>query len=96
MPQVLLKWLLKQGISAIPKSATSTRIIHNTHLFDFDIPEEDMKRLSSLDFQVFASKFVAFSHHFKDQSKLFDNLLKPYIDSLLNSFHMQFLGFVLI
>lgn len=50
--QVLLKWLLKQEISAIPKSGTSTRIINNMHLFDFDISEEDMQRLSSLSTQV--------------------------------------------
>lgn len=49
---MLLKWLLKQEVSAIPKSGTSTRILNNMHLFDFDISEEDMQKLSSLSTQV--------------------------------------------
>lgn len=46
--QVLLKWGLQKGWSVIPKSVTESRIIENFQLDGWDLPEGDVKKLSSL------------------------------------------------
>lgn len=46
--QVVLRWHLQKGISVIPKSITPERIISNIDLFDFEISQEDMLRIDSL------------------------------------------------
>lgn len=47
--QVILRWNLQKGIVTIPKSAKKERIISNADIFDFNISEEDMVYLDSLD-----------------------------------------------
>lgn len=47
--QVALRWNLKHGVVTIPKSAHETRIAENADIFDFEISDEDMVRLDSLD-----------------------------------------------
>ncbi|KZC11208.1 Alcohol dehydrogenase [NADP(+)] A [Dufourea novaeangliae] len=46
--QILLRYLLQLGVVVIPKSASSERIKANIDLFDFELKEDDMKLLSSL------------------------------------------------
>eukprot|EP00746_Dinoflagellata_sp_MGD_P135055 gnl/MRDRNA2_/MRDRNA2_68970_c0_seq1.p1 gnl/MRDRNA2_/MRDRNA2_68970_c0~~gnl/MRDRNA2_/MRDRNA2_68970_c0_seq1.p1 ORF type:complete len:109 (-),score=16.79 gnl/MRDRNA2_/MRDRNA2_68970_c0_seq1:210-536(-) len=46
--QVLLRWALQIGCAIIPKSATKARIAENFKLFDFTIPEEEMRLLNGL------------------------------------------------
>ncbi|MDP7324029.1 MAG: aldo/keto reductase [Candidatus Woesearchaeota archaeon] len=46
--QVSLRWLLQQGIIVIPKSVTPERIKENMDIFDWDLSEEEMKRIGSL------------------------------------------------
>ncbi|CAH0546886.1 unnamed protein product [Brassicogethes aeneus] len=48
--QVLLRWSLQQNIAVIPKASSQKRIEENIKL-DFVIPEEDMQKLSSIQFQ---------------------------------------------
>src|SRR3989338_3919413 len=43
--QVLIKWGLQHGLIAIPKSSKKERITENSSVFDFEISEEDMKKL---------------------------------------------------
>ncbi len=46
--QVCLRWSLQKGYCPLPKSVTAERIIENSHLFDFDLTEEDMARIDQL------------------------------------------------
>lgn len=46
--QVLLAWGLQRGTSVIPKSVTASRIMKNFELDDFELSEEQMKKLSSI------------------------------------------------
>jgi len=47
--QVVLRWHIQLGNVVIPKSATPSRIEENFKLFDFELTETDMQRLSDLD-----------------------------------------------
>ena len=45
--QILIRWVLQQGIVVIPKSSKKKRIYENASVFDFIILPEDMKLLDS-------------------------------------------------
>ncbi|MGQ5709536.1 aldo/keto reductase [Lactobacillus sp. PSON] len=47
--QVILRWLLQRGIVVIPKSVHKTRMAENFDVFDFELSNEDMKKIASLD-----------------------------------------------
>ena len=47
--QVMLRWHLQQGRSAIPKSTNPSRIAENFAVFDFRLTDDDLARLDSLD-----------------------------------------------
>jgi diketogulonate reductase-like aldo/keto reductase len=47
--QILIRWVLQQGVVAIPKSTNPERIHQNSEVFDFTISAEDMTRLDSFD-----------------------------------------------
>ena len=47
--QVLLRWDLQLGVVTIPKSVHRERIEENSKLFDFELDDDDVKRLSGLD-----------------------------------------------
>ncbi|CAH0551981.1 unnamed protein product [Brassicogethes aeneus] len=47
--QVLLRHHLQHGITVIPKSSNSERIKQNIDVFDFELSEEEMEKLDSLD-----------------------------------------------
>lgn len=47
--QILLKWINKRGVAAIPKSTNAARLRQNLALFDFDLTAEDMETLKRLD-----------------------------------------------
>jgi len=47
--QVILRWLTQRGVIAIPKSVHTERIIENFNIFDFDISQEDMESIVTLD-----------------------------------------------
>ncbi len=46
--QVVLRWDLQRGIVVIPKSVHEHRIIENADIFDFELSEEDMEAIMSL------------------------------------------------
>ena len=47
--QVVLRWLLQQGdISVIPKASSAERIKENLNIFDFELSNEDMNKISGL------------------------------------------------
>jgi methylglyoxal/glyoxal reductase len=47
--QVMLRWELQHNVIVIPKSSNPERIKENSEIFDFEIAEEDMHILNSLD-----------------------------------------------
>lgn len=47
--QVTLRWLIQRGIVAIPKSVRKERMVENFNIFDFEISNEDMQLVQSLD-----------------------------------------------
>lgn len=47
--QVILRWLLQRGITAIPKSVHQQRMAENIDIFDFELSDDDMKKMASLD-----------------------------------------------
>jgi len=47
--QVALRWELQKGTVTIPKSTTPTRIEANADLYDFELTDEQMKRIDALD-----------------------------------------------
>lgn len=46
--QIILRWLVQQDISALPKSSSETRMRSNLQVFDFCLNEEDMARITAL------------------------------------------------
>lgn len=47
--QVILRWLLQRGITVIPKSVHQNRMAENIDVFDFELSDDDMKKMASLD-----------------------------------------------
>lgn len=47
--QVMLRWHLQQGRSAIPKSVRAERIRENFDVFDFELSTEELQRIDALD-----------------------------------------------
>ena len=50
--QVILRWLTKRGVVAIPKSVHREWIIENFNIFDFELSSEDMALIAGLDRMV--------------------------------------------
>ena len=46
--QIILRWNLQNGVVVIPKSTNEGRIVENSQVFDFELAEEDMGRISAL------------------------------------------------
>jgi diketogulonate reductase-like aldo/keto reductase len=47
--QVILRWIVQRGIVALAKSVHRTRIAENYAIFDFELTEEDMGSIATLD-----------------------------------------------
>ena len=56
--QVILRWLTQRNVVAIPKSVHKERIIENFNIFDFELSEDDMNKIKSMD----TGKSLFFSH----------------------------------
>ncbi|XP_046377548.2 1,5-anhydro-D-fructose reductase-like [Haliotis rufescens] len=46
--QVCLRFVLQLGIGVVPKSVNAARIAQNIQIFDFDLSDEEMQKLSAL------------------------------------------------
>jgi 2,5-diketo-D-gluconate reductase B len=46
--QIALRWLIQQGVAAIPGSSNPQRIAQNFDVFDFALSDEEMERISAL------------------------------------------------
>lgn len=47
--QVILRWELQRGIVTIPKSVHEDRMRQNFDVFDFELTDDDMEKIASLD-----------------------------------------------
>jgi len=47
--QVVLRWLTQRGVVAIPKSVRKDRMEENFNIFDFQLSNEDMQTIQTLD-----------------------------------------------
>ena len=46
--QIILRWNLQRGVIVIPGSSNRQHIIENTEIYDFQLSDDDMKRISEL------------------------------------------------
>lgn len=46
--QIALRWIIQQGVIAIPRTAKESRAAENFGLFDFELSADDMARISAL------------------------------------------------
>ncbi|MDU1847761.1 MAG: aldo/keto reductase [Niallia nealsonii] len=64
--QVILRWLTQRGIVAIPKSVRKERMIENFSIFDFELTQGDMNKISALD----TKESLFFSHRDPEMVKM--------------------------
>ncbi|MNL45534.1 Glyoxal reductase [compost metagenome] len=50
--QVVLRWLTQREVVVIPKSVRKERIVENFNIFDFELSEQDMESIATLDTKV--------------------------------------------
>lgn len=58
--QVLLRFILDEGLCAIPKSTNANRLRQNRDVFDFSLNEQEMNQLKALDAHVRICDFKFF------------------------------------
>lgn len=46
--QIALRWLIQQNVAAIPHSSNPQRIVDNIDVFDFELTDDEMKRIAAL------------------------------------------------
>ncbi|WP_258019119.1 aldo/keto reductase, partial [Brachyspira pilosicoli] len=46
--QIILRWHLQRGVIVIPGSSNRAHIIENTELYDFELSDDEMRRISKL------------------------------------------------
>ncbi|WP_077308265.1 aldo/keto reductase [Terribacillus halophilus] len=63
--QVILRWLIQRGVVAIPKSVRKERIIENFDIFDFELSQGEIEKITALD----TKESLFFSHRDPDMVK---------------------------
>jgi diketogulonate reductase-like aldo/keto reductase len=46
--QVCLRWLVQQGVAAIPRTSRIERLSENIDIFDFALSEEEMRQIFAM------------------------------------------------
>ena len=62
--QVILRWNVQRGVVIIPKSTHEERIRENIDIWDFELSEEEMNRIASLDMGYTGSRAKHFDPDF--------------------------------
>lgn len=65
--QIALHWLIQRGVIIIPKSVHIERMEQNLDIFDFELTDEEMAEIATLD----TGKSLFFDHHDAETTKLF-------------------------
>lgn len=58
VPQIVLRWLIQRNVVVIPKSVRKDRMLENISVFDFELSDEDMGQIKTLD----TGKSLFFDH----------------------------------
>lgn len=66
---MILRWLTLRGVVVIPKSVRKERIIENFNIFDFELSQEDIKKITTLD----KKETLFFSHRDPEMVKWLSN-----------------------
>ncbi len=69
--QVILRWLTQRNVVALSKSTNIERIKENFNIFDFELSEEDMRKIKELD----TGKSLFFSHYDPNMVAWFDQMV---------------------
>lgn len=70
--QVVLRWLIQRGVIVACKSTHIERMQENINVFDFELTEEDMNSIKTLD----TSNNLFFSHNDPNMVEWFDKIVK--------------------
>lgn len=70
--QVMLRWLIQRGVIIACKSTHIERMQENINVFDFELTEEDMNSIKTLD----TSNSLFFSHYDPNMVEWFDKMVK--------------------
>lgn len=70
--QVVLRWLIQRGVIVACKSTHIERMQENINVFDFELTEEDMNSIKTLD----TSNSLFFSHNDPNMVEWFDKIMK--------------------
>lgn len=70
--QVMLRWLVQRGVIVACKSTHIERMQENINVFDFELTEEDMNSIKTLD----TSNSLFFSHNDPNMVEWFDKIVK--------------------
>lgn len=65
--QIALRWLIQREVIIIPKSTHIERMEQNLDIFDFELSDEEMAEIATLD----TGKSLFFDHHDAEVTKLF-------------------------
>lgn len=72
--QVVLRYLIQRGVSVIPKTVNKERMKQNFDLFDFELSEEDMNNIASLD----KAETLFFSHTDPEQVERLTSMVRKF------------------
>ena len=67
--QVILRWLTQRGVIVIPKSVKKERMAENFNIFDFNLSQEDMETIATLD----TNQSLFFDHRNPEMVKWLSN-----------------------
>lgn len=70
--QVVLRWLIQRGVIVACKSTHIERMQENINVFDYELTEEDMNSIKTLD----TSNSLFFSHNDPNMVEWFDKIVK--------------------
>ena len=76
--QIILRWLMQRNIVALAKSTHAERMKENIGIFDFELSNEDMKKISQLDTET----SLFFNHQTPEAVDMFVNMIQDRKDKI--------------